>query len=307
MTVPPKIRVAPPSGSSTPIRPSWPPTRSWSASTARTRRTEPAAARLRRGEHRGRVRRQADRHAAAARRERLGRRGDEGRDTRHDHRAAGRRRRSRPGADRRAADHRDAAPRRRPPRSGRSAAPTRRARTAAAGGRGGRRHRRTARRWSRARLLGGYRFAGYKSKPASPRQAAGHATCIVHVPDAGERHGHRRDRTGGARLRGRGAYPGLGQHPRQQPSPARVRRAGGGARVRGRPRRRGARREAAARRRVRRHHGRRPGLGGAAAAGPDRLHPGRGRGHQEGRAGRQGHHVRQRRRVDQAGRRACGR
>ena len=63
-------------------------------------------------------------------------------------------------------------------------------------------------------------------------------------------------------------------------------------------------RAAARRGGLRRHPRRRPGLGDAAAADPPRLHAAarRGRKAPHGRAGRQGHHLRHRRPLDQAGR-----
>ena len=155
-------------------------------------------------------------------------------------------------------------------------------------------------------LLGAYRFAGYKTRPAADRRdpvARGvRRRCRTPADARGARraqargHGDRRGRPG----------PGLGQHRAQRAAPAGVRRRGRGGGRRGRPRGRGARREGAAQR--------------AATAASSRS--GRARRRRRGwsgwptrragakkrrRAGRQGHHLRHRRRVDQAGRRACGR
>ena len=146
-------------------------------------------------------------------------------------------------------------------------------------------------------LLGAYSFGAYRSGDGAKTAPPG------------------RDHPAGARPRGRGAGRGRppgrrrrrrrragprpGQHPAERPAAGRVRPAGRGGRPGRRPRGRGARRGGAGGRRLRRRARRRRRLAAPAPAGPDQAR----RHRAAGRPGRQGHHVRLRRHLDQAGRR----
>ncbi len=90
------------------------------------------------------------------------------------------------------------------------------------------------------------------------------------------------------------------QRPAQRPDPEGFRRPRHDPRHGGRPDGDGARRQGAEEGRLRRAHRCRAGLDQPAPAGPARVPP--PEGHEAPRAGRQGHHLRLRRHLDQAGR-----
>ncbi len=128
----------------------------------------------------------------------------------------------------------------------------------------------------------------------APSGRAGGARGPARRPRAGPRARGRRRRCRMARA---DARHGAGQ-PQE---PGLARRAGARARRRARPRLPGLGRAAARRRGLRRHRRGRPGLRHAAAADPPRLRAAQGRpSYADGRARRQGDHLRHRRPVDQA-------
>ena len=276
---------------STPTPPSWPSTPSSSASTPATAVASccsPPARRVSRRRSDGRL---AETLRAAGR-HRGGRRGDQARHVRRGDGAAGRGRRARPGAGRRGAG-RDAAP------GGRAASRALAGSASVALAAADRRRRAPpAARRRRGRAARRLPLRRVQDEAAAARQDPVRKVAL-HVPDAADKAAKAAVKRARPWPRGRPTRDWVNTAPNDL-RPPQFADAVAQAAARGRPGGRGARREGAGQGRLRRHprasawaRPRRRGWSGSPTSRPGAT--------AARRAGRQGHHVRHRRRVDQAG------